>query len=75
MAKDALDRSLDLDPLSATGHIELGGYYYYGFLDYKNSLKKYEIAKRVGPKHVKEKKLIAIGQKLLKHPQKQIKQI
>ena len=49
MAKDALDRSLDLDPLSATGHIELGVYYYYGFLDYKNSLKKYEIAKRLDP--------------------------
>ena len=49
MAKDALDRSLDLDPLSATVHVELGFYYYSAFLDFEKGLKKYEVAKRLDP--------------------------
>ena len=44
MAKEALDRALELDPLSATAHLELGFYHYAGFLDFEKGLKEYEIA-------------------------------
>ena len=49
MAKKALDKSLDLDPLSATAHLELGFYYYSAFLDFDKGLEKYEIAKKLDP--------------------------
>ena len=49
MAKDALDRSLELDPLSSTAYLELGFYYYSAFLDFDKGLEKYNIAKRLDP--------------------------
>ena len=49
MAKEALDRALELDPLSATAHLELGFYHYAGFLDFEKGLKEYEIANRLEP--------------------------
>jgi tetratricopeptide (TPR) repeat protein len=45
----ALDKALEIDPLSATAHLEMGFYHYSGFLDFEKGLREYEIANRLSP--------------------------
>ena len=49
LAKIALDKALEIDPLSATAHLEMGFYHYSGFLDFEKGLREYEIANRLSP--------------------------
>ena len=49
MAKQALDRALEIDPLSSTAHLEMGFYHYAGFLNFEKGLKEYKIAQRLAP--------------------------
>jgi len=49
LAKKALDMALEIDPLSATAHLEMGFYHYSGFLDFEKGLREYEIANRLSP--------------------------
>ena len=49
LAKMALDKALEIDPLSATAHLEMGFYHYSGFLDFEKGLREYEIANRLSP--------------------------
>ena len=43
-AKEAVDRALELQPKSPAAHVELGYYYYQGYLDYDKALKEFSIA-------------------------------
>ena len=46
MAKEAVDRALELEPDLPEAHLALGRYYYYGLRDYARALAEYEIARR-----------------------------
>ncbi len=48
-AKKAADEALQLDPNSVEGHISLGFYYYWGFLDYDNALREFFLAQKSRP--------------------------
>jgi serine/threonine-protein kinase len=43
-AKQAVDRSLELEPDLPEAHEAMGWYYYYGFLDYENALQQFSTA-------------------------------
>ncbi|MFH1686122.1 MAG: protein kinase [bacterium] len=49
MARQAAERALELDPLSAEANIAMGRYYYRGFLDYTQALQHYERALAIQP--------------------------
>lgn len=48
-AKKAADEALRLDPNSVDGHLSMGFYYYWGFLDYDNALREFFIAQKSRP--------------------------
>jgi len=49
MAKDALDKALELEPDLPEAHLALGHYYYHGNLDYDRALEQFEIARKSQP--------------------------
>jgi len=50
-AKSALDKAMELDPLLAEVHQDVG-YYYYVLADYEHALKEYALADRLEPNNV-----------------------
>ncbi len=46
LAKDAIDRAIELEPDLPEVHLEIGYYYYHGHLDYDKALEEYSIALR-----------------------------
>jgi serine/threonine-protein kinase len=46
MAKDAVDKALELAPDLPEAHLALGHYYYHGNLDYGRALEQFEIARK-----------------------------
>jgi serine/threonine protein kinase/tetratricopeptide (TPR) repeat protein len=48
-AREAVDRALELQPKLPAAHVELGYYYYHGYLDYDNALKEFSIAAKSLP--------------------------
>jgi len=49
MAKQAVDRALELDPDLPEVRLALGHYYYYGHLDYDRALEQFAIARKSQP--------------------------
>jgi tetratricopeptide (TPR) repeat protein len=49
MAKEAVDRALQLDPDSPETHLALGHYYYHGHSDYDRALEEFAIARKSQP--------------------------
>jgi TolB-like protein/Tfp pilus assembly protein PilF len=49
MAKDALDKVLELAPDLLEAHLALGHYYYHGHMDYDRALEQFEIARNRQP--------------------------
>jgi TolB-like protein/tRNA A-37 threonylcarbamoyl transferase component Bud32 len=52
LAKTLADSALILDPDLPEGHIALGHYHYWGFLDYGRALEEFAVAERVAPNNV-----------------------
>ncbi len=52
LAKTLADSALALDPDLPEGHIALGYYYYWGFLDYDRALEEFAIAERGAPNNI-----------------------
>ncbi|HUU16079.1 MAG TPA: tetratricopeptide repeat protein [Sedimentisphaerales bacterium] len=50
MAKQAVDKAIELDPDLSEAHHSLGCYYYWGHLDYDRALTEFEIARKSKPK-------------------------
>ena len=48
-ARKAVERALELQPKLPAAHVELGYYYYHGFLDYDKALKEFSIASKSLP--------------------------
>jgi len=48
-SKKAVDRALELQPGLPEAHVELGYYYYHGYLDYDKALKEFSIAAKSLP--------------------------
>ncbi len=49
MAKQAVDKALELNPDLPEAHMALGNYYYYGHLDYDRALEQFAIARKSQP--------------------------
>jgi len=49
MAKQAVDKALELNPDLPEAHMALGNYYYYGYLDYDRALEQFAIARESQP--------------------------
>ena len=45
----AAERAVRIDPQSRDAHLALGYYHYYGFLNYQEALRHFEIARRIAP--------------------------
>ncbi len=57
LAKTLADSALALDPDLPEGHIAIGHYHYWGFLDYNRAMEEFAIAERVAPNSI----LLLIG--------------
>jgi serine/threonine-protein kinase len=49
LAKDALDKVLELAPDLLEAHLALGHYYYHGLMDYDRAIEQFEIARKRQP--------------------------
>jgi serine/threonine protein kinase/tetratricopeptide (TPR) repeat protein len=49
MAKEAVDKALELDPDLPEAHLALGHYYYHGYRDYDRALEQFTIARKSQP--------------------------
>ena len=49
LAREDADAALGIDPQLPEGHIALGYYYYWGFLDYSKALEHFSIARQAQP--------------------------
>jgi len=63
MAKDAVDRALELEPDLPEAHLALGHYYYQGHLDFDRALEEFAIARRNLPNDSDLLSLIGYGSK------------
>jgi serine/threonine-protein kinase len=50
-SKKAIDKAFEIDPSLADAHIALGIYYYYGYLNYPEALKQFELVLKYQPKN------------------------
>jgi serine/threonine-protein kinase len=49
MAKEAIDKALEINPDLPEAHSALGIYYYHGFLNYKKAIEEFGIAEKLRP--------------------------
>ncbi len=63
MAKDALDKVLELAPDLPEAHLALGHYYYHGHLDYDRALEQFAIARKRQPNNSELMRFIGFVQR------------
>jgi serine/threonine protein kinase/Flp pilus assembly protein TadD len=63
MAKQAVDKALELDPDLPEAHLALGHYYYHGHLDYDRALEQFSIVRESQPNNIELLRFIGYVQR------------